>query len=536
MTTATFNAYLFNPVFWHIWDALHNPKIRKILVRGGSSAGKTAAICDACNLYTLETRPSEMDPDKVLLNNIFALRKHRVHVETTIKASFEASIDRLEGLSPYFKKMEGEIRVETGAEIKYAGLDDPEKVKGLEGFRIIYINELNQFESIESDELDRRLRGIPGQKLVADWNPIIKTHWINSDILSESEGWEDLELSLPQYERNFGAFTALTSDAKEGNAFKRINAAGDTIWINTTYRDNFWIVGHPGNNVKIEGADPVAADGRRYGFIDTHTLANFEKMKIRKPNDYRIYGLGEDGLMRTGGELWAQFDENTHTRDMDPDLDSLIWISADKNVVPYITLLIWQAIETEDGIKELRQISEVMARPPDNTALKAALLLDKYLQRVKYRGAIAVAGDPSAKARSTEDDKGRSFFDKLISTLERLGWKVINRVQKSPPEVLLSQDFINDIYQGLITGWRIVIGSTCRTSLEDYNLFKQGPDGKGVKELVKDPVTLQRYQKYGHASDAKRYLVTTILSDIFTTYKKSSKPARIMAVKDNLKN
>lgn len=527
---ATFNAYLFNPVFWHIWDALHNPKIRKIMVRGGSSAGKTFSICDALQLLQLQ-----------VLRNVFALRKHRIHVEGTIKQSFEASNKRLLGLEHYFSNMDGEIRIATGGRTLYAGMDDSEKVKGLESFRIIFLNELNQFESGEWDEIERRLRGKPDLKIIADWNPILKTHWINKDILGDAEGWTDLPLELPEYEKEYGAFTKLT----EGYAFKKINAAGDTLWINVTYRDNFWIIGHPGNTIpavpgKVAYRDGnesepvtltegmfVAPDGNLYGFLDVGTIANFEKMKLKKPNDYRIYGMGQDGLIRTGGEAWRMYDEEKHVRDLIPLPDDAIHITLDKNVVPYVTVQFWQVIN-----HELRQIAEIAARPPDNTAFRAALLAGKYLDRIKYKGPLFIYGDPSASARSTEDDEGRSFFDKFIGTMEKMTFKCHSRVQRAAPAVAFSIDFINDMYDGLIGDWKIAIDTLCHVSREDYSLAKQDKDGKIDKKPVKDEVTGQRYQLYGHFSDAKRYFIISLLFDLYLEYKKNSRTPRIMSVEE----
>lgn len=531
---ATFNSYLFNPVFWHIWDALHDPKIRRILVRGGSSAGKTAGICDALNMYQLEAAVS-----------CLALRKHRVHVETTIKPSFELSIGRRPEIRRYYTPMEGEIRVANGAETKYGGMDDPEKIKGLESYDILYYNELNQFEPEEWSEGDRRLRGRPNQKILADWNPISVSHWINKEILSQDEGWIDLPLDLPYYEEAYGALTRL----QDGYAFKRINKAGDTLWINVTYRDNFWIVGHPANvhpaapgSQAFQDANPakpvtleegmfVAADGNLYGYVDKAQLAVFERMRIRKPNEYRIYGMGQDGIQRTGGELWKQFDEERNTRDAPYQPGAVIHVTLDSNVVPYVTVSIWQAIDKreEEGVIELTQVHEIPARAPDNTAFKAALLFGKWLESVEYKDIIVVHGDPAGRARTTVDDNGRSFFDKFIQTLERMEYKVINKVQRAAPAVALSCSFINDIYEGMIPGWRIVINKACTVSIEDYNLLKEDPDGKPLKETVEDKTTQRRYQPYGHFSDAKRYLVIAMLQTLFDNYKKGSRRARIIS-------
>jgi phage terminase large subunit len=544
---AIFNAWLFNPVFWHILEALQNPKIRKILVRGGSSASKTYSFCDALSINQLGDSTG----------NVFALRKHRIHVETTIKQSFEESIKRLIDIRDRFTLMDGEIRTSSGARTLYAGMDDEEKVKGLASFKFIYVNELNQFLATEWEELQRRLRGRPDQKLLADWNPIQKTHWINDEILSEEEGWIDLPLTLPHYEELYGAITQLTP----GYSFKRINAAGDTLWINVTYRDNFWVVGHPANNVPAvtgrvayRDADPtkpitlepgmfVASDGNLYGFVDIHSLANFERMKVKKPNDYRIYGMGQDGLMRTGGEAWRQYDEVKHVRDLGGlQMDEVLHLSLDKNVVPYITVGGWQVIpiweeDEKRELTEIRQVLEVPCIPPDNTAFRAALATGKYLDRIGFKGLLFVWGDPSALARSTEDDEGRSFFDKFIGTMEKLGFRVINKVQKSPPAVALSIDFIDDIYAENVDPYRIVIDSACKVSREDYSLVKQDPKtGKLLKELVPDPLDpdkKRKYQKYGHFSDAKRYFIVGILFDVWLKYKNRSRTPRVLSVPES---
>jgi phage terminase large subunit len=509
MISAWLNPDLFNPVFWYIWDALHNPRIRKILLPGGSSAGKTAGICDAVNLRQLEE-----------LVNVLAIRKHRIHVDTTIKASFEASINRLGPLSKQYEKMEREIRVITGAVTTYAGMDDPEKVKGLESYDIIHMNELNQYDPPEWNEVNRRLRGRANQKIIADWNQISKNHWIckgEDAILGDDQGWIDLPLRLPQYEEAVGAYTQLT----EGYAFAKINAAGDTLWINTTYRDNFWIVGHPLD--------------KSLGFVDVHTLANFATMKIKKPNDYRIYGLGLPGLIKTGGELWKQF-QDAHIRELKIDPDYPIHVSLDSNVSPYVTVSMWQVIPVPDSeIHEIRQVGEIDARSPDNTAFKATLRLIKWLERLDYKQTLFVYGDPAGNARTTVDDNGRSFFDKVIGTLQKFNFRIVNRVQKSPPAVARSVEFINDVYEGLIPGWAIAIDHRCTVSVDDYTEVKEGPNGEMIKKKVtdpSDPTGERKIELYGHFSDAKRYFIITLLLEQFTNYKNRSRAPRITSVSE----
>jgi phage terminase large subunit len=289
-------------------------------------------------------------------------------------------------------------------------------------------------------------------------------------------------------------------------SFKKINKRGNSVWLKVTFRDNYWIVGHPNT---------------KGGYRDQHTLDDFEHDRIHKPNLYRVYANGERGILRTGGEFWKQFDETKHVRPLKVE-QSTIHISLDENVMPYVTVACWQIIG-----KELRQVHEIPCKAPNNNAPKSAGQLVKWLDSIGYKDVIYVYGDPSSSKRSTIDPNNSSFYDKFIEVLRVAGYKVVNRVARSAPEVALSAAFVNEIYESSLYGYSIAIGDSCRVSIDDYCMVKEDKDGTMLKIKIKDPVTLQTYEPNGHYSDQKRYFITKILEQEFVLYKSRNKKGSI---------
>ena len=473
-----FNPKLFNPLHWHLAPALRDPKIRFIFIEGGSSAAKTGEICNTLLKDQLEHNYSSL---------IF--RRFHVNIKDSVFNSFELARERLELQNFYVVQEDLFKSTINDARIRFRGLDNEENVKGIEKFNVVYNNEWNQFLEKQWDQQRKRLRGRPNQKFICDWNPVSANLWIYNNWL-DLEEWVDLPLHI--------AAATKYNKLNQEHSFKRINKRGDSLWIKVTYRDNFWIVGHPSG---------------KGGFYDEHTLADFERDRVNKPNLYRVYANGERGIIRTSGEFWKQFDEQKHVRPLKVE-QSTIHVSLDQNVNPYVTVACWQIID-----KELRQVHEMPCRSPDNNAPKAAASLVKWLKSVNYKDIVFIYGDRSASARSTVDENNASFYDKFIEVLRNEGFTAISRVSKSAPEVALSAAFINDIYESQLYGYSIVIADTCKISIDDYIMAKEDKDGKMLKAKVKDKDTGITYEPIGHYSDQKRYFITTILASEFVQYK-----------------
>lgn len=56
MSELIFSYKLFNPLFWHIRDAMRNPDIRYIFNRGGSSSGKSVSTAQAVALSVFQVK------------------------------------------------------------------------------------------------------------------------------------------------------------------------------------------------------------------------------------------------------------------------------------------------------------------------------------------------------------------------------------------------------------------------------------------------------------------------------------------------
>lgn len=246
------------------------------------------------------------------------------------------------------------------------------------------------------------------------------------------------------------------------------------------------------------------------------------KLRLISGGDAGVFNAianGEWGNVRTGDEFWKQFSEKKHVKKIELEKGT-IHVSLDDNVNPYVTVSCWQVFP---GRKLIRQVHELPCKSPDNNAPKAAKQLLKWLDDIGYTDVLYIYGDPSASKRSTVDENSSSFYDKFIQTLKDAGVKVINRVQKSPPEVALSASFINEIYESNLFGWAIEISEMCFTSIEDYLLVKEDAEGKMMKKKEKDKESGVTYEPAGHFSDAKRYFITTILASEFTQYKSRGK-------------
>lgn len=256
-------------------------------------------------------------------------------------------------------------------------------------------------------------------------------------------------------------------------------------------------------------------------YCQPQRIALYESYKNSKNNAYwyQTYTLGLWGFRRSGMEFWKCFEEAKHCKEVKLEKNT-VHIVADNNVNPYIAISCWQIFNDK---KIIRQVHELPCEHPANTASKAAQRVVKWLTDISYQDVVFVYGDPSANAKSTEDDEGRSFFDKFINVLQVAGFKVVKRVQSSAPEVALSGAFVNEIYESNYAGWTIEIGSHCRKSIEDYTMAKEDREGKILKKRETDKETKVSFERYGHFSDDKRYFITTVLDNEFARYKSRSK-------------
>ena len=354
MSSLSFKYEMFNPLFYHLRSAMKNEEVRIVLNIGGSSSGKSYSSAQVAIYAVLEQGC-----------NILVLRKIGSSISRSIYMDFKTVIRSDEELVKMFDCFQNEIRCKlNGAIISFSGLDDSEKIKGISQYKYLILDELTEFEYEDFKQLRKRMRGIKGQQMICNFNPISELHWIKTKVI-DAENWNELPRYVGRLGTELGRLSKITS--KHRNSSREIinprtgdkeEHPSDMLLLKTTYLNNFWVVGSP--------------DGD-FGFYDRQTVADFEKDKERDFDYYRIYALADWGVIRTGGEFLYNFDEKRNSGMVGYNSLLPIHLSVDNNVLPYISVGVWQL---ED--KKMFQIHEITAEEPNNTVTKAGDLVVDY--------------------------------------------------------------------------------------------------------------------------------------------------------------
>lgn len=503
-----------NPNAFQLFRFMNDASVRFIVLYGGSSSGKSYSCAQMILLHTFADG-----------QNSIVLRKVGASIHKTIFEDFKTAARQM-NLLRYFRFQLNCVKcLFNGARVDFSGLDDPEKIKGISNYKRVLMEELSEFDEADFKQIRKRLRGKVGQQIIANFNPIKETHWIKKQWL-DNESWHDvpMQFHLPT-KSGKKAIPAELCNVKSlrMNARKEIlnPRTGeydvhepDIAVIQSTYLNNFWVVGSP--------------DGS-YGYYDEQCIADFEHDRIHDPDYYQIYALGEWGVIRTGSEFFNAFNIAKHSKAVEYLPELPIHISVDNNVLPYISCSMWQYVSTND-FQQVRQFDEVLAESPNNTATRAAKLIAKRLKKYGYTDKVYLHGDASTKSANTIDESKRSWLDLVIETLIKQGFEVEDCVGAKNPPVAMSGEFINSIFEGSMPGIEIVIGDKCATSIEDYQSVQKDANGAILKTRIKNKTTGQTYEEHGHLSDTFRYFCVDVLNQEFIAF--SNKRKRNIYAKD----
>lgn len=517
-----------NPVGFYLIRFLQDLTIRFIILFGGSSSGKSYSVAQIILIFTLWEG-----------SNTLVMRKVGASIRDSIYQDFKTAADQL-GITNLFRFSDGVKTItclSNGARIVFKGLDDSEKIKGLSSFKRVVLDEESEFEEEDYKQIRKRLRGMVGQQIITTFNPIKETHWIKTQVF-DKEKWHDIpkivEIAgrvLPPQLTDVKSIRMNEPKSILNPRTKEIEEhPSDTVVIQTTYLNNFWVVGSP--------------DGT-YGFYDEQCVADFERDRLNDPDYYNVYALGEWGVIRTGSEFFSLFNRGVHTGVCEYDPTLPVHISVDSNVLPYISCTYWQ-ISLDGGKKHIRQIGETCADSPNNTVRKAAKLVAERLHEllcttrpiavrgtprpVTHNTKVYLHGDASTRAANNIDDEKRSFHDLFIDTLQKEGIEVEDKVSNKNPSVPMSGEFINAIFDKTFPDIEISIAEDCKVSIEDYMSVQKDVNGGILKTKVKNKVTMQTYEEHGHISDTFRYVVVDMLREEFLLF--SNRRKRNLYAKD----
>lgn len=482
---------------------------RFIILYGGSSSAKSYSVAQCVLIATLADN-----------QNSIVMRKVGASIQKSIYEDFKVAAEGL-GISSHFTFVMNSIKCANGARIDFSGLDDPEKIKGISNYKRICLEEWSEFDEQDFKQLRKRLRGKAGQQIICTFNPIKETHWIKRNFI-DVEKWHDVPMRLVNTSTGKRIKKELTEvkSLRENEPKDVLNVRtgeiekkpSDAVLIQSTYLNNFWVVGSP--------------DGK-YGFYDEQCVADFEHDRIYDPDYYNVYALGEWGVLRTGSEYLGSFNRGMHCKDVEYDSAYPIHISVDNNVLPYITCSVWQFVDNQ-----VRELFDIPCENPNNTARKAGSLVRKRLEETIGNECpkVIVHGDASARASNTIDEQNRSFLDLFLDSVKSDLYGIDDNVGTSNPSVPMGGEFINAIFDGAIDGLSIVIDPKCNTSIEDYLAVQKDANGAILKTKVKNKMTGQSYEEHGHFTDTFRYMVCDVWREEFLSF--SNRRKRNIYAKD----
>lgn len=476
---------------------MQDASLRFIILYGGSSSAKSFSIAQAILIMTLQ------DPE-----NTKVFRKVGAALKDSIYEAFKEASKTLNVYHLFDFKERRIVCKFNGAKITFSGLDDSEKIKGLENYKRVFLEEFSDFEHGDFKQIRKRLRGKHGQQIICSFNPIKITHWIKKEIFDKDK-WHDIPMEVTLGGKRIPEELTTVKSLRMNEPKQIMNVRtkeivehpGDTVLIQSTYLNNFWVVGSP--------------DGT-YGYYDEQCVADFEKDRINDPDYYNVYALGEWGVIRTGSEFFGSFKRGQHSgeRPYNPSLP--VHLSVDNNVLPFISISYWQ-VDFTTGIK-IWQFHETCAESPNNTVRKSSKLVAKYLKSIRYCDKLFVHGDASTKSANTFDDEKRSWMDLFIETLKNEGFDIEDKVGDRNPSVAMTGEFINAIFDFQIPGIEICIDESCTISLEDYMSVQKDSNGGILKTKVKNSTTKQSYEEHGHLSDTFRYIVHDLCHESFIEF------------------
>jgi len=158
------------PVFQQIDEALNNPKVRGIVLEGGSRSSKTFSTGQALLIHGIE------NPGL----NILAARQKYTWVRMSILDTMHKVIESM-GLGVHYTK--NPFRFEwNGCAMTFGGLDTPQKIHGVET-DIFWINEAIEATKDDFDQLEQRCK----RKWIMDYNPSTDEHWIYENVLKRDD-------------------------------------------------------------------------------------------------------------------------------------------------------------------------------------------------------------------------------------------------------------------------------------------------------------------------------------------------------------
>jgi phage terminase large subunit len=239
---------------------------RRLVLYGGSGSGKSVFAAQKIAARTLGEKG----------HKFLALRKVGETVKESIFAELKNAIADTGCLSEFdINKTEKTfLHRPTGNQIICKGLDEPEKIKSIQGITGMWVEEATEFTMDDIDQLDLRIRG-----------------------------------DKPNYVQYIYSFNPISEDNEVVKRFVIDRKDTETTVLHTTYQDNYYL-------------------SQR----DKDVLLS---LKERNPLFYDVYCLGIPGVVDKSGKFLYSFNQDNQVVKDLPIIDQLpLWVTFDFNIDP----------------------------------------------------------------------------------------------------------------------------------------------------------------------------------------------------------
>lgn len=177
---------------------LYFDRHRHLVLMGGGGSGKSVfaarKIDERCATEAGHRILVVRKVGKTLRDSCFQLLKR------TATKYYKDAVDYI----PKGRSSDMYIRFKNGSEILFAGLDDADKLKSIDGISGIWIEEASEISREDFNQLDIRLRDEPieYQQIILSFNPISMTHWLKERFFDAKDPYRRVLTHRSNYKDN----------------------------------------------------------------------------------------------------------------------------------------------------------------------------------------------------------------------------------------------------------------------------------------------------------------------------------------------
>lgn len=252
-------------------------------------------------------------------------------------------------------------------------------------------------------------------------------------------------------------------------------------------------------------------------FLNPHNPENYVKDMIADLSDdmiqLNVYG---SPFGKSGAEYYSKYKREIHVKPCKIEGTAPLHIGFDFNSHPYMTGLVSQLIEGEDGRMKLRFIKGYpMTAPNNNIESVCRAFIDEFGEYILKYG-FYYYGDSSGKNSLPIQDY-KNYFDIIENEFREYVLPDSRRLLRANPRhrslefgTTGRRDFMNKALAGRF-GFDIEIDPSVKFLIADFEYIKENKTGAKLKEkaVINEVVC----EKYGHFSDAADSIVCYLFGD-----------------------